>query len=475
MNAVPASVDDFPAGRFEPVSQVAHLRAPPHSIEAESSLLGGLLLDNSAWERVGDLVAETDFYRAEHRAIFGVISKLLNSKRGADQITVFEVLRDGGRADDAGGLAYLDSLAQYVPSASNMRRFAEIVREKSVLRKLISASDEIATSAFHPQDRTVEAIVDEAQAALAKLTPQAPNDEWVSAYDGMVKHSDILEKRAAGTIQAWPTGLGDLDEYLEGGLVPGNLVIIGARPSQGKTALGLTIGVNMADVRGVGLLSMEMSHSEVNDRLTAMLGNVTMSAVKRPSKGEGLNWGRVVEGVEKAKVLRLYVSDQGGLTINQVRTKARNLKRLHGIDVLVVDYIGLMTGLNPKENRNTQLGEISRGLKTLAKELQICVVCLAQLNRKAEERADQMPQMTDLRDSGEIEQDADVIVFIKRPIMSNPEIGDEWRYYAKASVAKNRQGRCGYLNLTYIGEQTRFASWTGDAPFKSSAPQKRGM
>jgi replicative DNA helicase len=183
----------------------------------------------------------------------------------------------------------------------------------------------------------------------------------------------------------------------------------------------------------------------------------------------------VLEGVERAKALRLHVSDQGGLNINQVRSKARNAKRLFGLEVLVVDYIGLMNGLDPKANRNAQLGEISRGLKNLAKELQICVLCLAQLNRKAEERPDQMPQMSDLRDSGEIEQDADVIVFIKRPIMVNPELGDEWKHYAKASVAKNRQGQCGYLNLSYLGEQTRFGNWAGPAPMKDKpVKQPRG-
>jgi replicative DNA helicase len=244
----------------------------------------------------------------------------------------------------------------------------------------------------------------------------------------------------------------------------------------GKTALGLTIGVHMAAQYGVGLLSMEMSHGEVNDRLTAMLGSVSLSSVKRPNKGDGLKWDRVLEGVDRAKTLNLHTSDQGGLNINQVRSKARNLKRLHGLDVLVVDYIGLMSGLDARANRNTQLEEISRGLKTLAKELGICVLCLAQLNRKSEERPDQMPMMSDLRDSGAIEQDADVIVFIKRPIMANPELGDEWNHYAKLSVAKNRQGRCGYLNLSYIGEQTKFSGWAGEPPRKEkTAHAGRGM
>lgn len=453
---------------------VAQLRTPPHSVESESALLGALLLDAKAWDRVCDIVVEADFYRYEHRVIFDAIAALAGK---ADVFTVYEHLQRAGKATEAGGLSYLTMLAQYIPSAANIVRYAAIVRDRSILRGLAFASDEIATLAFNSGDKDVAAVLDEAErkvCSIARARGKA-SEEWVGAYDGMLAHSALLERRSSGELTAWPTGLRDIDEYLEGGIRPGELIIVGARPSMGKTALGLTIGVHMAQTRSVGVLSMEMSHMEVNDRLTAMLGNVSLSAVKRPTKGEGLAWDRVLNGVDRAKDLRLAVSDQGGLTINQVRSKARNLKRANGLDVLVVDYIGLMTGLDPKANRNAQLGEISRGLKNLAKELQVAVLCLAQLNRAAEERPDQMPQMVNLRDSGEIEQDADVILFIKRPIMANPELPDDWRYYARLSVAKNRQGRCGYVDLTYVGEQTRFSDWNGPAPVKASAQQKRGM
>jgi replicative DNA helicase len=440
------------------------------SMEAEAAVLGSLLLDNRAFDHVGSLKPE-HFAGPGHQTIFAAIHGELAANRPADVITVFEAL--GDKAEAAGGLVYLQQLAQYIPSAGNIRRYAEVIIDRFDSRQLLSVSGEIAELA---QDQTQPAAVrvEQAQAQLSRLVKDAPREDWVGAYEGMVAHSQILDQRANGQLSAWPTGLDDLDEYLEGGLRPGNLVIVGARPSMGKTALGLTIGVSMARSLPVAMLSMEMSHSEVNDRLTAMLGNVSMTDVKRPNRGAGLQWDRVMEGVDKAKQLRLHVSDQGGLTINHVRTKARNAKRLHGLDVLVVDYIGLMTGLDPKANRNTQLGEISRGLKTLAKELQMCVLCLAQLNRKAEERPDQMPQMADLRDSGEIEQDADVILFIKRPIMANPDLGPEWAHYAKVSVAKNRQGRCGYLDLSYLGEQTRFAGWSGPAPRKESTNQRGG-
>jgi replicative DNA helicase len=449
---------------------VAMLRVPPQSLEAEQSVLGSLLLDNEALNRI-DLTAEA-FYSSTNADIFRAIQAIASSRRPFDPVTVYDYL--GDKAEEAGGLAYLLSLTNFVPSAGSIRRYAEIVLEKWKLRQLAAAGDEIAQMGFAEGSPSEQ--IDKAQALLSKLVSDAPRDEWIGAYEGMVAHSAILDRRANGEMTAWPTGLADLDEYLEGGLRPGELVIVGARPSMGKTALGLTIGVHMASARAVSVLSMEMSHMEVNDRLTAMLGNVSMSAVKRPNRGEGLAWDRVMEGVDRAKALRLQVSDQGGLNLNQVRAKARNAKRSSGLEVLIVDYIGLMTGLDPKANRNAQLGEISRGLKTLAKELQICVLCLAQLNRKAEERPDQMPQMSDLRDSGEIEQDADVIIFIKRPIMANPELGDEWKYYAKVSIAKNRQGRCGFLDLSYIGEQTRFANWSGPAPIKRAQDkQSRGM
>lgn len=449
----------------------AQLRIPPHSLESECGVLGSLLLNNSAWDLIGDTLTADDFYRYEHKLVFGVISDLLKSGKPADAVTVLETLQRSGKAVEAGGLPYLTELAQYVSSSSNVVRYAEVVKERALRRALVSVADEISSSAFSAPGDAPE-LVDQAQQRIMALTAsRSKADDWTGIYEGMLEHSHLLERRHQGELEAWATGLSDLDELLEGGLRPGELVIVGARPSMGKTALALTISVRVAESRPVAFLSMEMSKSEVNDRLTAMLGHVSMSSVKRPRRGEGLQWGKVLEGVEKAKTLSLHVSDRGGLNLNQVRTKARNAKRLFGMQVLVVDYIGLMVGMDAKANRNAQLGEISRGLKNLAKELEICVLCLAQLNRKAEERPDQMPQMSDLRDSGEIEQDADVILFIKRPIMANPELGDEWKHYAKLSVAKNRQGQCGVLNLSYLGEQTRFGNWSGQAPQKD-APKK---
>jgi replicative DNA helicase len=445
------------------------VRIPPHSLEAEGAVLSVLLQNNQLLQDI-NLPAEA-FYSQLHRSVFESIQALARARQPFDTLTVFEHLRGRSQEEEGALLASISELAAYMPSISNARRYAEIVLELYTSRRLVIVGDEIASLGF--EDGPVGDRLDQAQAKLAGLVTQPTDDEWTSAYAGMLEHSQVLEQRHRGELEAWATGLPDLDDYLEGGFRPGELVIVGARPSQGKTALGLTIGVHMARTRPVAVLSMEMSKMELNDRLTAMLGNVSMSSVKRPRNGAGLEWGRVLEGVERAKELKLHVSDQGGLNINQVRAKARNAKRTSGLEVLVVDYIGLMTGLDQKANRNAQLGEISRGLKNLAKELRISILCLAQLNRKAEERADQMPQMSDLRDSGEIEQDADVILFIKRPIMGNPELGDEWKHYAKLSVAKNRQGRCGYLDLAYIGDQTRFSNWSGPAPQKASQPKQQ--
>jgi replicative DNA helicase len=426
---------------------------------AEHAILGCLLLDNSAWERLGDKLRPEHFSGSQNRAIFAELARQLAAGKACDVLTMATAL--AGTAS----LEELNALAQFVPSAANLRRYADLVVERFQSRQLMGVGGEcIDLAADH--DTPIAERIDKAQGLLAGLVVDAPQDDWVSAFDGMGGHMQVLQDRQDGKIQAWPTGLFDLDDYLDGGALPGDLVIVGARPSMGKTALGLTIGVNMAEQYTVGLLSMEMSHSQLNDRLTAMLGRVSLSSVKRPARGQGLDWNCVVDGVDRARTLNLHISDQGGLNINQVRSKARALKRVHGLNVLVVDYIGLMQGLDSKANRNTQLEEISRGLKALAKELQICVLCLAQLSRKAEERPDQMPMLSDLRDSGAIEQDADIVVFIKRPIMANPDLGPEWQNYAKLSVAKNRQGRTGLLHLHYEGSQTQFTNWTGSPPFK---------
>lgn len=447
--------------QFPDMPEQVTLREPPFSPESEQAILGGLLLDNRLFDIVGDMLAERDFFRPVNQEVYSAIVSLVSVGKAADLVTVWEAINGAGNMAGV-DLAYLNDLTQYVPSVANARRYAEIIREKALSRRLIAAGDEIASLGFDASQGFAERL-EKASGAIAGLVQEAPRDEWVSAYEGMVGHTQILEARLEGRIAAWATGLADLDSVLEGGLVPGSLYVVGARPSMGKSAFGMSIGLHMAQDRAVAMFSMEMSMADLNDRITAMVGRVGLPTVKRPQKG--LQWDRVTDGCEKAKHLQWFATEQPSLTIGQVRMKARQLKRQKGLSVLVVDYIGLMNGSDPKMPRAYQLEEISRGLKALAKELEIAVVCLAQLNRKVDERGEKPPTLSDLRDSGAIEQDADVVMFLHRPVQVNPDLGGEWEHYAKLHVAKNRQGRSGVVvNLMYLGEQTRFANWSGPAP-----------
>lgn len=449
MNAL---VDAFDHGAME---------AAIASAEAEQGVLSALMLDNGAFDRIGDTLRVDHFFHGQYRAIYAEISRQLMAGKSVDIFTLHAEL------DGTVTLGELNEIAQFAPSAANVRRWAGLIVERAKSRALMAVSSNVYELA-QDHKRSIQERVDDAQAQLAKLIDDMPRDEWVGAAEGMVAHIDTLEARAEGRIAAYATGLSDLDELLEGGLRPGQLVIVGARPSMGKTALAMTIGLNMAESYTVAMLSMEMPHAELRDRKVAMLGRVSMSSVKRPNR-KALDWTRVLDGIEKAKRLNFYATDQGGLNIQQVRSKARNIKRLHGLNVLIVDYIGLMAGMDAKQPRAYQLEEISRGLKSLAKELDMAVLCLAQVNRRVEERADQAPGLSDLRDSGAIEQDADVVMFVNRPKQARPDMGPEWDHFAKVTVAKNRNGRCGNLSLFYQGDQTRFDNWAGEPPYTPSA------
>lgn len=311
----------------------------------------------------------------------------------------------------------------------------------------------------------VNGRVDQVSAALMALEDREDFGEWVSAHDAAMAHLELIEARAEGKNSGMPTGFNDLDELLDGGLQPGNFFVIGARPSMGKSALGLTIGLSMAERCCVGFISMEMSRSEISDRQAAILGSIGIGSIKRPSKG--LQYDRIIESIEASQRRKFFVVEQGGLNIMQVKAKAKALKRRHALDVLIVDYIGLMSGMDSKVSRAYQIEEISRGLKTLAKDLGIAVICLAQVNREAA-KANTTPGLHDLRDSGAIEQDADVVGFIHRPIQANPELGDQWKPYALLRIAKNRQGRTGDVHLFYVGEQTKFGQWSGPIPSKTN-------
>ena len=452
----------------EPMPAMSRMFSP----ESEQAIIGGLLQRNDYIDIVSESLLPEHFADETMRLIYAEACSQIGQGKACDVVSVFEGLQ--GRVD----LAVIGQIAQFAPSPGNMRAYAGIVVERAKSRELAAASMSIHDLA-HDTSRGIDERLEAAQAELARLVTASTKDEWVGAHAGMIRHLDVLEARSEGRIQRWATGLADLDSLLDGGLCPGDLVIIGARPSMGKTALGMTIGLNMAQYRPVAMLSMEMSHVQLNDRITAILGHVPLPEVIRANKENNSMWSRVVEATEKAKLLHWTACDTPGLNINQVRAKARSLKRKQGLDVLIVDYIGLMTGLDAKLSRAYQLEEVSRGLKSLAKELQCVVVCLAQLNRQADDLAyDAMPTMSHLRDCGAIEQDADAVMLLKRPIVCKPELQGDWQNYAKLAVAKSRQGATGIVHLHYHGSQTRFDGWWGGVPQRSepaAMPAKRGF
>ena len=443
--------------------QVAQLRIPPHSIEAESSVLGGLLLDNAAWDRVSDLLADSDFYRYEHRLIYGAVGALVNATKPADVITVFEHLQNQGKAEEVGGLSYLNSLAQYVPSAGNIRRYAEIVRERSILRKLVSASDEIATNAFNPQGRPVAEIVDEAEQKIFNIGEQG--SRMKQGFQGMdslvVALLDRVQEMAdnPNDVTGVPTGFYDLDR-MTAGFQGGDLIVLAARPSMGKTALAINIAEHVALNEGlpVAVFSMEMGAAQLAVRIVGSIGRIDQSHL-RTGKLTDEEWPRLTEAIEKLRNISLHIDESAGLTSSELRANARRLARQCGqLGLIVVDYLQLMSGSNSgDENRATELGEISRGLKMLAKELKCPVLALSQLNRSVETRPDKRPMMSDLRESGAIEQDADIIMFIYRDDYYTKEASKE-PGVAEVIIAKQRNGPTGVVKLAFLKPITKFES-----------------
>lgn len=447
---------------------VPTLRLPPHSAEAEQSVLGGLLIDCSAWDRAGDVLTEADFHRHEHRLIWSAISALCMANKPADVITVHEHLQSIGRADDAGGLAYLSALSQCVPGPSNIRRYAEIVRERSVLRRVIGIADETSTAAFNPQGRSVAEIVEQASTALTALERQQLRNVPKNLADVVVRQIDHYSDLAAGHVEPGvPTGFDALDEMLSGGLRPG-LYIIAARPSVGKSSFSAQIALTLAK-RGLPtlFLSLEMSEREVANRAMANVAAVSLTGLIT-GRIHDAEWGRIAEAADTLRRAEFHIDDQPALRLAEIRAKARSVK---GLKCLVLDYLQLCSSDLRGENRNNQIEEISRGLKTLSRQLDIPVIALSQLSRKVEERASKRPNMADLRDSGAIEQDADVIMFLW-PVR---EFKESNRKIVGLAIDKNRAGVTGEQAFEFYGAHQRWAESDADIHPPAKAGNRGGF
>lgn len=439
------------------------LRIPPHSIEAESSLLGALMLDNEAWDQVAEMVTESDFYRHEHRLIFHSLASLIGADKPADVITVYEEIKLQGKELDFGGLPYLNQLAQYIPSAGNIKRYAELVRERAILRKLIAVGDQISGSGFRPEGKTVAALLDDAEKLVFKIGEEGSRlKQGFHNLDQLVASLiDKIQARADNPVDVTglKSGFYDLDR-MTSGLQAGDLIILAARPSMGKTSFAINIAEHVAIYEGlpVAVFSMEMGAEQLAVRIVGSIGRINQTNL-RTGRLSDEEWPRLTEAIERMRNVKLHIDETPGLTVSELRANARRLARLNGgkLGLIVVDYLQLMTtsaGSN-EENRATALGEISRGLKMLAKELQCPVVALSQLNRGVEQRTDKRPMMSDLRESGAIEQDADIIMFIYRDEYYTKEACKE-PGVAEIIIAKQRNGPTGTAKLGFVHAQTKF-------------------
>ncbi len=437
-------------------------KVPPHSLQAEQSLLGGLLLDNRAWDEVADLVSETDFYRRDHRQIFKAMGQLIERGDPCDVITLSELLDSQAQLKDIGGLAYLGTLAKDTPSAANIRAYAGIVRENSVLRQLAEVGTEIANSAYFPEGQDTATLLDHAEQRVFRIADQGNTrgSGFHNIKDLLTKAVDRIDMlfHQDNPLTGVSTGFTDIDD-MTAGLQRSDLVIIAGRPSMGKTTFAMNIAEHAAikDQVPVAVFSMEMPGEQLAMRLMSSLGRIDQTKV-RTGKLDDDDWPRLTSAVSILSKAPLFIDDTPALSPTELRARARRLKREHDLGLIVIDYLQLMQVPGHKENRTGEISEISRSLKALAKELNVPVIALSQLNRSLEQRPNKRPVMSDLRESGAIEQDADVIMFIYRDEVYDEDSPDKGT--AEIIIGKQRNGPIGMRRLTFLGRHTRFENFT---------------
>jgi len=454
-----------PQAVIPPQPGADQLRVPPHSIQAEQAVLGGLMLDNEAWDKIADKVSEEDFYRREHKLIFSAIKLLAQQEQPFDVITLSERLEKTGELEGAVSLGYLATLASNTPSAANIVAYTRIVHEKSVLRQLAHVGTEIAASAYESDGKEPEQLLEFAEQQVFQIAEQGNRGK---AGFAPIKSllSDAVERiellfQGDGGLTGVTTGYRDLDE-MTSGLQPSDLIIIAGRPSMGKTSFAMNLAETVAirEKKPVAVFSMEMPGVQLAMRMMSSLGRIDQSKV-RTGKLEDDQWPRLTSAVNLLAEAPMFIDDTPALTPIELRARARRLTREHGqLGLIVIDYLQLMQSPSSGENRTAEISEISRSLKGLAKELNVPVIALSQLNRNLEQRPNKRPVMSDLRESGSIEQDADVIMFIYRNEVYNEDSPDKGK--AEIIIGKQRNGPIGHVTLTFLGQYTRFENFAAD-------------
>ena len=453
----PASIDP----------ETSRIKVPPHSVEAEQAVLGGLMLDNRRFDEVSEIISAADFYRQDHRLIFGAVERLASESEPLDVVTLAEDLDKEGLNDQVGGLAYLGQLAKNTPSVANISAYAQIIRERSTLRQLISVSSDIADTAFNPKGMQSSEVLDEAERkifSIAESRPKTGGPEGVNAL--LAKAIDRIDTlfNSEGSITGLSTGFTDLDN-MTSGLQPSDLIIVAGRPSMGKTTFAMNLVENavMRSEKAVLVFSLEMPGDSLIMRMLSSLGRIDQTKV-RSGRLDDEDWPRLTSAVNMLNDRKLFIDDTAGLSPMEMRARARRVVREHGdLGLIMIDYLQLMRiGGASSENRTNEISEISRSLKALAKEFNVPVVALSQLNRSLEQRPNKRPVMSDLRESGAIEQDADVIAFVYRDEVYNKDNPDN-KGLAELIIGKQRNGPIGTVHMAFIGKYTRFEDLAPDS------------